>query len=339
MSITYRILGAPGRDNAALVQIDSGQSLERLLFDCGEGCLADVSFSEVQAVDHLFFSHFHMDHVGGFDTFFRCNFDRTSKPNQIWGPPESAHIVQHRFQGFLWNLHDAMAATWRVMDIHPERIHTTRFELGEAFAVAHDEGSRAYDRTICEGAGYTVEALTMDHRTPTLAYIVREKTRRNVDPSRLAALGLRPGTWLKELKESTSDAGEINIAGATHSLGALREALVTETPGDSLAYLTDFQLDDTAIDRLATALDGCRTVICEGQYRHADLALARKNYHMTTVLSATLAKRANIGELILFHLSDRYERGEWQQMLRDAREIFPNTSCPAAWGLNAKGAG
>ena len=32
MSITYRILGAAGHDNALLVQLDSGQSIERLLF-------------------------------------------------------------------------------------------------------------------------------------------------------------------------------------------------------------------------------------------------------------------------------------------------------------------
>ncbi|EDY19189.1 hypothetical protein CfE428DRAFT_3366 [Chthoniobacter flavus Ellin428] len=54
MSISFRILGKAGGDNALLVQIDSGQIVERLLFDCGDGCLTDVPFGDVQAIDHLF---------------------------------------------------------------------------------------------------------------------------------------------------------------------------------------------------------------------------------------------------------------------------------------------
>jgi ribonuclease Z len=63
MSISFEILGAPGRDNALFVRIDSGQSIERLLFDCGDGCLNSVPFSEIQAIDHLLFSHLHMDQL------------------------------------------------------------------------------------------------------------------------------------------------------------------------------------------------------------------------------------------------------------------------------------
>ena len=333
MSITFRILGAAGRDNATLVQIDSGQAVERLLFDCGDGCLSELSFAEIQAIDHLFFSHLHMDHVGGFDTFFRCTFNRVNKPNQIWGPPETARILQHRFQSFLWNLHEQMSASWRVANVHPQNIHTSRFELGEAFANSHDEGVRPYDRFIWDGDYYTVEAVTMDHRTPTLAYIVREKPRRNIDMNRLASLGLRPGPWLKQIKESLADSGNIVLAGVTHSVEKLRTALVIETPGESLAYLTDFLLNEPAINRLAVSLDGCQTIICEGQYRHSDLELARKNFHMTTVLSATLAQRARVGDLVLFHLSDRYDHAGWIEMLQEARNIFPKAHYPAQWNL------
>jgi ribonuclease Z len=328
MSITFRVLGQAGRDNALLVQIDSGQAVERLLFDCGEGCLAEISIADVAAIDHLFFSHLHMDHVGGFDSFFRCRFNRDTKPNQIWGPPETARIMQHRFQGFLWNLHEEMAATWRVTDVHPREIHTARFELREAFAVRHDETEGPYERTICDGAGYSVEAVTMDHRTPSLGYIVREKARRNIDTSRLASLGLSPGPWLKQLKEPSGPSNNVIISGATHSMDELRKKLVVETPGESLAYLTDFLLDEPAIDLLAEVLRGCGTIVCEAQYRHSDIELALKNFHMTTVLSATLARRARAGVLVLFHLSDRYVRRDWVEMLGEARQVFSNTNFP-----------
>ncbi|WP_395741821.1 MBL fold metallo-hydrolase [Prosthecobacter sp.] len=334
MSISYRILGSAGSDNALLVQVDSGQAVERLLFDCGEGCLSEVAFADVLGIDHLFFSHLHMDHVGGFDSFFRSTFNRQTKANRIWGPPETIRILQHRFQGYLWNLHEEMAGTWRVSDVHPGEVRTARLELHEAFAVAHDEGTQPYARTLWEGAGCSVDVVTMDHRTPTLAYVIREKARRNVETSRLPALGLKPGPWLKQLKESVSGSEVVVIDGVTHSMDELREKLIVETPGDSIAYLTDFLLDEPAMERLSDALRGCRVMICEGQYRHADMELARKHFHMTTVLTATLAQRAQVGELVLFHLSARYERAVWLEMLREAREIFPKTAYPPHWGLD-----
>jgi ribonuclease Z len=69
MSITYQVLGGPSKDNALLVRVDSGQKIEYLLFDCGEGCLEKVPIRTVQEIDHLFFSHLHMDHIAGFDSF------------------------------------------------------------------------------------------------------------------------------------------------------------------------------------------------------------------------------------------------------------------------------
>lgn len=315
------------------VEVDSGQGIERLLFDCGDGCTSELTFADLLAVDHLFFSHLHMDHVGGFDSFFRGTFDRDSRPNRVWGPPGTSTILQHRFQGFLWNLHEQMDASWRVSDIHPAEIHTARFELREAFATAHDEGSKPYERQIAAGDSYTVDAITMDHRTPTIAYVVREKGRRNIDTSRLSALGLKPGPWLKDLKDSPVEAGAIMIDGVLRSRAELTEALVVEAPGDSIAYLTDFLLDEAATDRLADVLRGCRTIVCEAQYRHADLALAHKHFHMTTTLSATLAQRAGVGEWVLFHLSSRYGEAEWGEMLREAREVFPGARFPEQWAI------
>lgn len=335
MTIHFDILGLPGRDNAMLVRIDSGQSIERLLFDCGDGCLNSVPFSEIQSIDHLLFSLLHMDHVGGFDYFFRSVFNRESKLNQIWGPPDTSTILQHRFQGFLWNLHADMMGTWRVTDIESGQLSTRRFELSEGFAIAHDEGHCSRTVSLIDRPTYVIDAFTMDHRTPTIAYVVREKPRSNVDTKRLAEMGLRPGPWMKSVKDPTDKVESVVIDGVPHSTAALREKLIVETPGDSIAYLTDFLLDEAAIAEFAMHLKGCKTIVCDGQYRHADMELARKNFHMTTVLSAELAKQAEVENLILFHLSDRYQPEEWLQMLAEARERFPATSYPPGWEIGS----
>ena len=62
MTIEPRVLGIPGQDNAVYMRVDSGQAIYHLLFDCGEGCIYPLGRSVLQEIDHLFFSHAHMDH-------------------------------------------------------------------------------------------------------------------------------------------------------------------------------------------------------------------------------------------------------------------------------------
>lgn len=335
MSITIQVLGAPDHDNAAFVRIDSGQALHRLQFDCGDGCAASLPASEIQAVDHLLFSHLHMDHIAGFDTFFRRTFNRPDPPMYVWGPPETARIMGHRFQGFLWNLHAGQPGVWEVHDIFPDHVEGYCFFADEAFAHAHPTVARAREGIqLIDAADFTVDALQFDHLTPSLAYIVREKPRRNIDTAKLAALGLRPGPWLQQIKAPhISEAPDIEIDGALHNRAALRAVLLVETPGDAVAYLTDFLLDDAAQSRLAPVLRGCNVLVCESQYRHADLDLAYRVHHMTAVQAAQLARRAGVGRLILFHISDRYRPPEWRTMLDEARAVFPATFFPEHWNV------
>jgi ribonuclease Z len=314
-----------------LVRVNTGQATHRLLFDCGEACVSQLEFSEVLQIDHLCFSHLHMDHVAGFDSYFRANFQRPI--NQVWGPPETARILQHRMRGYLWNLNARMNGSWRVHDVLEDRVATSRFELGEAFEVRHAEGERIRTQTLLEHPDFTLEALTMNHGTPSLAYVVRESPRRNVDLGQLASLGLKPGPWVKHLKDSNFQESKIEIDGVNHDLNALRAALLVTTPGEAVAYLTDFLLDEQAIAALEPALHEVRTIVCESQYQQADLELANKNFHMTSTQAARLAARVGARELILFHLSDRYDRNGWLELLREARAVFATTQFATSWNL------
>lgn len=332
MSIGFQVLGEPARDNALLVRVESGQSLSRLLFDCGDGCLSGLSFSEIQAVDHLFFSHLHMDHVGGFDTFFRCNFERLSRANHIWGPDGTAKAMHHRFQGFWWNLIRGRSATWHVHDIDAETaVRGYRFELAEAFETRHD-GELAAPGPIVATDDFTVEALPLPHHGLCLGYLVRERARRNIQMDKVRALGLQPGAWMGRLKKE--ETGSLDIAGRTFDIAELRRDLLAETPGESLAYLTDFLLDEPTFERLTDRLEGCDTVICESQYRRQDVDLALRNHHTTTDRVARLGAAAGFGRLILFHLSERYSEDERRELLAECRAIFEATSFPSHWKID-----
>ncbi len=335
MAIEFQVLGTAGRDNAALVRIDRGQGCSRLLFDCGEGCLSSLSGAEIQSIDHLCFSHLHMDHIGGFDTLFRSNFNRTTRPNVVWGPPETGRILQHRFCGFMWNLANELSGTWYVNDVFPDQIVRHRFEANEAFAIAHPAGTTTRTRPIIETPDYRVEAITLDHLTPSLGYVVRERPRVNVDPAGLQALGLSPGVWLQQFKMRSPDAEPtLLIAGERYDRAFLEARLLIETPGAAVAYLTDFRLDEPTLERLVPMLSGCTTLICESQYREADIDLARRTSHLTARHAAELALRAGVGQLVLFHVSNRYQRAEWLAMLVEAQTVFPNTHFPPHWGMD-----
>ena len=331
--LVNQVLGQPGRDNALLVRVETGQSITRLLFDCGDNCLNAVPFSDIQSIDHLLFSHLHMDHIGGFDAFFRCTFNRDTKPNVIWGPPGTARIIHHRFQGFWWNLHSEQPGTWRVNVVYNEHVEQYRFEIAEAFEQCHHEGCFEFQRVILETDDFFVLAIQLEHNGPCLGYLVQEKPRQNVQMDRVAAKGLKPGPWLQHLKQPQQDARTIEIEGQTYDLAVLKSELLTETPGDSTAYLTDFLLDKATSSMLQDVLSGCTTVVCEAQYRADDLELAQRNYHTTTAQVSQLAANAGIGKLILFHLSDRYDAATWSEMLRECQAIFPNSQFPDHWDL------
>jgi ribonuclease Z len=334
MPLSFQVLGRPGTDNALYVKVDTGQSQTRLLFDCGDGCPHQLPTGELREVDHLCFSHLHMDHVSGFDLFFRLNFDRTTKENHIWVPHGSGAVMQHRFQGFMWNLVDEkQEGEWLVHEIAPDTVRTAKYLAKEAFRSAHPEPDRPRrNRAILDGDGFALEAVLLDHGTPSVGYIVREHARVNVDTAKLFAKGLKPGPWVKRLRGSLAVAGEtVTIDGVEHPLGALQAELLITTPGDSIAYLTDFRMTPAPSDDLAECLRGVNTVVCECQYSGADVDLAERVMHSTVVEVASMSAKAGIGRLILFHFSDRYEADARREMLADARALFANATMPEGW--------
>lgn len=327
------VLGKPAEDNALLVTADSGQGQTRLLLDCGAGTLTGVPFAEVQAIDHLLFTHLHMDHVGGFDDFFRANYERSSRENHIWGPPETARIISHRFRGYWWNFAPELTGTWFVHDIHAAEIQTFRFEAHEAFEVRHDAGTRPHDGTILQTAEVSVQAVPLQHHGTSLGLILREPAKVAVRREGLAELGLKGGPWLNQLKGGIS--GELEVGGQLFNADELRAKLIQREAGQSAALLTDFLLNEAEVQRLAPVLGGVQTLYAEAQYAPQDHALAEKNHHTTVEQVARLARAAGVENLVLLHLSRRYRRKEWPELLSVAQGIFPGAHFPEGWRSNS----
>jgi ribonuclease Z len=206
----------------------------------------------------------------------------------------------------------------------------------EGFETEHglDECAATAD-VVYLGDCFEIRAHTLDHGTPCLAYTVREDDRQNVDADVLRELGLKPGPWLKAMKDDSVAADTPpNIAGRDYLVGDLRSHLLRSSPGDSIAYITDFFLEtESDEDQLVRFLSGCQTLVCENNYRDSDADLARKNYHMTSSDVARLASRVGPDTLVLFHVSDRYDSQEWHEQLEEVRKRFDRAEFPQEWEI------
>lgn len=336
MAIEWQVLGQAGSDNALHVTVDSGQSRESLLFDCGEGCLRDLRTSAIQSVAHLFFSHFHMDHVSGFDTFFRHNYNKPDAPIQVWGPPGTIEVMWHRFRGFSWNLHADQPGEWIVKELSGRLISTAGFFTREAFAAIHRRPEQPLEDPVIYRSGtWHMENRLLPHGSiPSAAYRLVEEPRMNIDAGRLRSLEIVPGPWLKELTDAgIPDTNTVDLNGRAWTFGELRRELLTSTPGESLAYLTDFRIEPgTEIwDDIAAWLTGTTTLVCECHYRQEDSSLAIQNSHMTADLVGRLAADAGVGRLVLQHFSKRYSLDERNALHDEAKLFFPGTEFPPGW--------
>ncbi|MHB0878426.1 MAG: MBL fold metallo-hydrolase, partial [Anaerolineae bacterium] len=65
------------------------------------------------------------------------------------------------------------------------------------------------------------------------------------------------------------------------------------------------------------------TLVIESTYLSVEKDLARRFAHLTAADAAHLAQDANVGQLVLTHVSRRYHENE---ILEEAAAIFPNVT-------------
>jgi ribonuclease Z len=331
MSLTFSVLGKPGNDNAVFIKIDTGQKIVRILLDTGANCLHQLNRNEIAQLDHVCFSHFHMDHICGFDTVFRLLYSKP-EPVHFWGPKDTIKVVQSRAMGYTWNLVHGSQCQIYVHEIAQGKIRNVTLKLEEGFSVIHEDPSRDFiDNNIFLDENVEIKGTILDHKIDCMAYAISETPKFNFIQSEMEKLGLRPGVWCKELK--TDKTGEIQINNQTYDLNDLKQKLLETTIGKKIGYITDAIYNEDAKAKLLPILKYADEVVMECAYLDEELSLATKHHHMTVTQVSSFARDAEIKHLNLFHISDRYVPEIRTQFLRNAREIFPNTDYPEHWGI------
>ena len=106
----------------------------------------------------------------------------------------------------------------------------------------------------------------------------------------------------------------------TLPLRALRE-LVTITPGQKIAYVTD--VADTAVNRRAILglARNADLLFIEAAFAQADAQLAQQRAHLTTTAAGEIARAAEVRRVEPFHFSPRYA-GEEARLVEEVRAAF-----------------
>ncbi len=319
-----------GRSGDPALYIETLFERRALLFDLGD--IAALAARKLLRVEQVFVSHAHIDHIIGFDRLLRLLVGR-ERQIALYGPAGFIDHIDHKLHGYRWNLVDRYACdlvvTVTEIDV-AQATRTARFALKRAFA-AEDLGHGALvDGIVHAEPTFRVATTVLDHGIPCLAFAIEEAAHVNVWKNRLAARALPVGPWLRELKRAVVEARpddfpiaiEPAAAGgpAALPLGTLRD-VVTVTPGQKIAYVTDVADTPRNREAIVALARGADTLFIEAAFAQGDAALAADRCHLTTAAAGEIARAAGARRVEPFHFSARYA-GEDARMLGEVSAAF-----------------
>jgi ribonuclease Z len=317
-----------GRTGDPALYIETLFERRAILFDLGD--IAALSPRKVQRLEHVFVSHTHIDHFIGFDRLLRLLVGR-EKTLRLYGPEGFVAQVEHKLAGYRWNLvaRYAVDLVFEVMEIAASgETRNARFRFKQAFAREDLGASRLTDNVVYREPGFHVATAVLEHHGPCLGFAVAEAAHINVWKNKLAEQGLAVGAWLRELKqavlEDKPDDFSIFVTGTGEMPLSVLRGLVTITPGQKIAYVTD--VADTARNREAIVVlaRDADILFIEAAFAEADTALAAERAHLTTSAAGHIARAANVRRVEPFHFSPRYE-GEDASMIAEVMAAFSGT--------------
>jgi ribonuclease BN (tRNA processing enzyme) len=337
-----------------------------LLFDLGEGGRLPTRIAH--QVTHVFISHAHADHIGGFPGLLRARIGEEGVCH-LFGPPGLIEHCRGFIAGFLWDRIGERGPVFDVTEVRGERLVTARLRAGAQLSAfdpkskpkpkikpnsesdsppepedMHDpksvpEPDRQVDLRegiLVEEPGFRVRCAQLDHGTPVLAFAFEPRLQINIRPEALAAAGLAPGPWLTGLKQAILK-GEYEMLltlpdGKRRRVAELMNELTLTQPGESLVYATDFGDTPANRDRLIALAAGAHTLVCEATFLVRDRAQAERTGHLTTQACGEIAQAAGVRYLIPCHISRRYE-GELDHVYAEIAAACPQTVIPRRSGV------
>jgi ribonuclease Z len=330
-SFTARLVNSPFDDPGLLISFQYQR--RALLFDLGD--VHALSPRDLLKISHVFVTHTHMDHFVGFDTLLRVSLGR-DKELQLFGPAGFFERVEGKLAGYTWNLVDAYPYNLRlrVTEVGEERCRTREYRCKERFLKAGHEGDAPVNRVLVREPAFRIEAVLLDHRIPCLGLSLIGELSVNIDKEALKDLGLPVGPWLASFKQAVAEKSDPDRAFSvvweeegkisrerTFPFGELKGKIARISPGQKVTYLTDLLGSPENLEKAVELARGADTLFVEAAFLDRDKETARTKWHLTAKEAGSLARKAGVKQMTLFHFSPRYSDLE-EEIRKEAMEAF-----------------
>ncbi len=260
---------------------------EVILFDCGEATQKQMIRTNVSPmkISKIFISHFHGDHILGLPGLLQ-SMGLLGRENKLTiYGPKGLNIVK-----------DAIFS-----------LGYCKFEFPIEF-IEIDSG------TVVETEEYVIKAQLVQHNVPNLAYSLEEIKKPRFLREKAIELGVPVGPDFGRLHNGEEIEIDGRIIKPEQVLGEPRKGIKITYSGDTIPCeeMIEFAKDSTLL-------------IHESTFLKEDYQNAIEHFHSTSVDAANIAKQSNSKELILTHISTRYDEEHNKIMLKEAKEVFENT--------------
>lgn len=284
--------GMPSKErNVSAIALSLLQDLNSIwLFDCGEATQHQILHTTIKPrkINKVFISHLHGDHIFGLPGFLSSrSFQGGSAPCTVYGPKGIKQYIETSLQISCSHLS------------YP--LHIIEFTTGK----------------IYEDDWFIVECKKLDHGIPSYGFRVTEKDKQGellVD--KLKEAGIKPGPIYRDIKEqeqTTLDDGQVILR---------KDFIGDNKKGRVIAILGDTR----HTDQNRSFVENADVLVHEATFTHDQKQLAKEYFHSTTTQAATLAKESSVKQLVLTHISARYQKDDYSSLLQEAQDIFPKTN-------------
>ncbi|MCP3443503.1 ribonuclease Z [Bradyrhizobium sp. CCGUVB14] len=277
------------RNHPALLLEAAGH---RMLIDCGEGTQRQLlrSGAGFRRLDRILLTHGHLDHVLGIPGLFSTlGLRQTSDVMAIHGGPGTLDTVIRMLAG-LW---------------------------GEGRAPISVQFAPLSEGPVVDAGDFSIGCFPVRHRnTDSFGFVFESPARRHLLSDRLSALGVPDGPVRGELAAGRP----VTIEGGR----TIHPEDVLGPPGGARKLVVIGDTETT--EGLSTHAADADLLVIEATFLDRDAPTARDYGHLTAAEAARFAAANNVRQLVLTHLSGRYEDGE---ILAEAAKIFPNVRIAA----------
>jgi len=288
--------------NSAIPTVNSAPTAQFLemeerafLIDCGEGTQVQLRKAKARfsKINHIFISHLHGDHcfgLPGLIASFRLLGRET--PLHIYGPKGIKEMLETIF---------------RITETH------------KGFELVYHELQSKKSVKIFEDSRIEVFTIPLNHRIYCNGYLFREKEKeRHLNMKEIA----------KYPEIETCDYHNLKL-GKDFILSdgyVLKNEVLTTEPSKSVSYA--FCSDTRYHESILPIIENVDVLYHEATFLHELKDMADYTGHTTALEAARIARKANVGKLILGHFSNRYH--DLNVFTDEAREVFANTFLPKA---------